>query len=122
MIDKTKKTRAPFRITPVVFHVLLTLAETEAHAYGIMKEVSARTDGTVSVGPGSLHFTLNKLVAAHMIEESDARPDAELDDARRKYYALTEYGRVVLSEEAQVWADIVELARSKHLIPGRGVA
>ena len=75
------------------------LADEEAHAYRIMKEVADRTDGTVSVGPGSLHFALSKLLKAEMITESSVRPDPEIDDARRKYFCLTSYGRAVLESE-----------------------
>ena len=115
-----ERMRAPFRMTPVVFHVLLSLADEEAHAYRIMKEVSDRTDGSVSIGPGSLHFTLSKLLGADMIAESSARPDPNIDDARRKYYALTAYGRAVLRSEVGALSDIVELARAKNLVPERG--
>ena len=115
-----EQARAPFRMTPVVFHVLLSLADGEVHAYGIMKDVSARTSGAISIGPGSLHFTLSKLLDAEMIEESSARPDPEIDDARRKYYQLTTYGRAVLESELGALSDIVELARAKNLVPRRG--
>lgn len=111
---------APFRMTPVVFHVLLSLAEADSHAYGIMKEVPERTNGTLEIGPGSLHFTLGKLGDAGMIEESDDRPDPEEDDARRKYYRLTSYGREVLSAEASLLAEIVDIAAARGLVTGRG--
>ena len=116
---KDDRIRAPFRMTPVVFHVLLTLADEDAHAYRIMKEVADRTDRTVSVGPGSLHFTLGKLSDAEMIVEAPERPSGEAEDARRKYYALTAFGRAVLEAELETLADIIELARTKKLIPGR---
>lgn len=113
------RTNAPFRMTPVVFHVLLSLVEGDSHAYQIMKDVPERTDGTLEIGPGSLHFTLTKLQDAGLIDESPARPDPEQDDARRKYYRLTSRGREVLSAEASILADIVDFASQKGLIAGR---
>lgn len=110
--------KAPFRITPVVFHVMLSLADQETHAYRIMKDVQQRTEGSVNIGPGSLHFTLGKLLEAGMVEESAQRPDAAMDDSRRKYYRLTESGREFLSDEATKLADIVEIAREMNLIAG----
>ncbi len=121
MTDMPDRPKAPFRMTPVVFHVLLSLADGEAHAYRVMKEVAARSDGAVKIGPGSLHFTLSKLLGANMIVESAERPDADSDDARRKYFRLTEFGRAVLGSEVAKLADIVELARAKNLVAeGRG--
>ncbi len=112
--------KAPFRITPVVFHVMLSLADQETHAYRIMKDVDERTRGSIKIGPGSLHFTLAKLLEAGMIEESAHRPDPAMDDSRRKYYRLTDFGREFLSAEATKLADIVEIARGMDLISGAG--
>lgn len=116
----TDKPETPFRMTPVVFHVLLALAEGDSHAYQIMKDVPERTDGSLEIGPGSLHFTLGKLSDAGLIEESTARPDPEKDDARRKYFRLTTRGREVLSAEASILAGIVDFATQQGLIAERG--
>ena len=107
--------RPPVKMTPAAFHVLLCLADAEAHAYGMMKEVERRTGGAVTIGPGSLHFMLSRLESAGMIAESQARPDPAVDDPRRKYYELTDLGRRVLRAEVAALAEIVELARSKDL-------
>lgn len=116
----TDRESAPFRMTPVVFHVLLALAEGDSHAYQIMKDIPARTDGTLEVGPGSLHFTLGKLLDAGMVKESNERPDPAQDDARRKYYRLTEHGRDILRSEASLLADIVDYASEQGLVGGTG--
>lgn len=112
----------PVRVTPVVLHVLLSLAGGDAHAYGMMKEIQERSDGRLSVGPGSLHYTLTRLHGAGLIEESEGPPHGEPDDARRKYFHITEDGRRVLEAELSVWADVVEIARQRRLIPGGGGA
>ena len=41
-------------LTPAVFHILLTLADGEAHGYAMMQEVARRSGGTVRLGPGTL--------------------------------------------------------------------
>lgn len=112
--------QTPFRITPTVFHVLFALSDGELHAYGVMKAVEGATDGRTRIAPGSLHFTLGKLLDAGLVEESDDRPDPEVDDARRKYFRLTEAGRVVLTEEARAMAHLVAQARERKLIPQEG--
>lgn len=106
------------RVTPVVLHVLLSLAGQDAHAYGIMKTVEERTAGRVSVGPGSLHYTLTRLQEAALIEESDEAPPGEPHHARRRYFRITPQGRRVLKAELAVWADVVAIARESDLIPG----
>lgn len=113
------RTDVPFRMTPVVFHVLLALAEADRHAYGILKDLPERTGGAVEIGPGSLHFTLQKLLEADMIEEARGQKDDEQDDSRRKYFRLTAFGREALAHEASRLARIVDLAADYGLLPGR---
>jgi len=103
-------------LTPAVFHVLLALAGGERHGYAIMQEVAAGTEGRIKMGPGTLYGTLKRLLAAKLIEESDERPDPQLDDERRRYYRLTAVGEEVARAEARRYADIVALARGKKLI------
>src|SRR5690349_10237473 len=88
-------------LTPAVFHILLALANGERHGYGIMQEIAAATDGQMRIGPGTLYRSIKQMLAAGMIEESDERPDPELDDERRRYYRLTGFGRRVAQAEAQ---------------------
>ena len=58
-----------------------------------MQEVLERTNGAVRIWPATLYGSLKRLIADGLIEESDERPVAELDDARRGYYRLTRLGR-----------------------------
>ena len=102
-------------LTPAVFHILLALAEGERHGYAIMQEVAANTQGQVQMGPGTLYGTIKRLLAARLIEESDERPDPQLDDERRRYYRLTALGRKVLNAEVERLAHLVSVARSKKL-------
>ena len=104
-------------LTPAVFHILLALAGGERHGYAIMQEVAESTGGHIQLGPGTLYGTIKRLLEAQLIEESDERPDPQLDDDRRRYYRLTGVGEKVVRAEAQRYADIVKLARGKKLIP-----
>jgi DNA-binding PadR family transcriptional regulator len=103
-------------LSPAVFHVLLALADAERHGYGIIKEVEARTEGRVRLGPGTLYGSVKRMLEEGLIEESDERPDSELDDERRRYYRLTGFGRRVASAEAERLSGLVEAARSKRLL------
>jgi DNA-binding PadR family transcriptional regulator len=105
-------------LTPAVFHILLALADRERHGYGIMQEVSESTHGEVRMGPGTLYGTIKRMIAAELVQESDERPDPELDDERRRYYRLTDFGHRVACAEAERLASLVDLAQAKRLLGG----
>jgi DNA-binding PadR family transcriptional regulator len=101
-----------------VFHILLALADQERHGYGIMQEVKARTDGQVRLAPGTLYGAIKRLLKQKLIEETDERPDPELNDERRRYYRITEIGQRVLAAEVNRLAQLVQQAQAKQLFPG----
>ena len=45
------------------------------------------------------------------------RPAAALDDERRRYYRLTDFGREVARAEAARMESTLSMARAKNLIP-----
>ena len=104
-------------LTPAMFHILLALADKERHGYHIMREVDERTNGNVKLGPGTLYGSIKRMMADGLIEELDERPDPELDDERRRYYRLTDFGFRVASAEAQRLEQMVRSARAKKLLP-----
>jgi DNA-binding PadR family transcriptional regulator len=108
-------------LTPAVFHVLLALSDGERHGYAIMQEVVESTGGQIRMGPGTLYGTIKRLLEARLIEESDERPDASLDDERRRYYRITGHGARVVKAEALRYAKMVELARGKRLLGGNAL-
>ena len=110
-------------LTPAMFHILMALADRDRHGYGIMQEIAARTDGAVRLGPGTLYRSIKTLLEGGMIEDSDVRPDPELDDERRRYYRITAMGMRAAGDEARRLERLVELARDKQLLRGgEGIA
>lgn len=103
-------------LTPTVFQILLALADQERHGYGIRQEVMAMTQNQVQMGPGTLYGTIKRMLKARLIEESDERPDPDLDDERRRYYRLTSWGRQVLTAETQRLSALVNVAQAKHIL------
>jgi DNA-binding PadR family transcriptional regulator len=96
-----------------MFQILLALADRERHGYDIMREIQHNTLGHVRVGPGTLYRSLKQLLATGWIEESDERPDPDLDDERRRYYRLSVAGRQVAEAEAARLIVLVRLAATK---------
>ena len=105
-------------LTPQMLHVLLALADGDKHGYAIIKEVSRRTEGDVVLGPGTLYALVKRMLGEGMILETDERPDAALDDERRRYYRLTAFGRAVAVAEVNRLESIVRQARAKRLVKG----
>jgi DNA-binding PadR family transcriptional regulator len=104
-------------LTPAVFHILLALADEDRHGYAIMQLVEEMTGGKMQMGPGTLYGSIKRMLGAGLIEEADERPDPTLDDSRRRYYRLTDFGQRVLAAEVERMAHLVEVARHKDL-PG----
>jgi DNA-binding PadR family transcriptional regulator len=102
-------------LTPAVFHILLSLADGEKHGYGIMKNVETQTRGRIKMGPGTMYGSIKRMLAAGLIEETEERPDPELDDERRRYYKLTAVGRKVAVAETQRITQVLKIARQKHI-------
>jgi DNA-binding PadR family transcriptional regulator len=113
---KAKRPEDLLPLTPTVFHILVALSEGERHGYAIMRQVAADTDGTLQLGPGTLYGCLKRMLTATLIEESDERPDPELDDERRRYYRITDFGMRTVRAEAQRLATSLTAARTRRLL------
>jgi DNA-binding PadR family transcriptional regulator len=120
MSERVREPRDLLPLTPAVLHILLALADEERHGYGIMREVEERTGGQTRLGPGTLYGSIKRMLADGLIEESDERPDPAMDDQRRRYYRITDFGRRVAGAEAERLSGLVETARARKLLRGRG--
>jgi DNA-binding PadR family transcriptional regulator len=98
------------------FHIMLSLAGGAQHGYGIMQQVLNQTTGKVRLWPATLYGSIKRLVEAGLIEESGDRPAPEEDDARRRYYHLTDLGRSVLDAECERLQELVDAIRVKRAL------
>lgn len=114
-MTKKDETQSFLPMTPATFHILLALADGEKHGYAILKEVARRTGDRVRLSAGTLYANLSRLEGAGLIAESNRRPEIALDDERRRYYRLTEFGRGVAVAEAERMEEVVLQARAKKL-------
>jgi DNA-binding PadR family transcriptional regulator len=96
-----------------VFHLLLALLEGERHGYALKREILQRTCGQINLGSGALYGSINKMLEQELIEESDERPDAHLDDERRRYYRITALGRRVVQAETLRLRGLVRRAEGR---------
>ncbi len=103
------------------FQILLALAGEDLHGYGIMRQVAEQTRGRMRLGPGTLYSSIQTLLDAKLIEESEPREDAKVGHERRRYYRLTSAGRKLARFEAERLADLLRLARAKKILRGEYV-
>jgi DNA-binding PadR family transcriptional regulator len=116
----TRKRQDPESLLPLttgMFQVLIALADGDKHGYAIIKEVARRTGGDVALSAGTLYTIIRRFEQEGVIAESATRPDAALDDERRRYYGLTDFGRDVARAEARRMETALGMARAKNLIP-----
>lgn len=116
---KSKDVRSFLPLSPLAFQVLLSLADESRHGYAIIQEIAERTDGVISMRTGTMYLLLQRMVADGLIEESGARPKADQDDERRRYYVVTTLGRSVAAAEAKRLEAMVGQARRKQVLGRR---
>lgn len=105
-----------------VMHIIVALAGGEKHGYAIMREVEELSGGAVTMGPGTLYGSIKRMIDQGLLEETDERPDPALDDERRRYYRLTEFGERVGSAEHARLRRLVSAADARRLGLGLGGA
>jgi len=103
-------------LKPEALSILLCLAEGESHGYEIMKRANAHSLGEVSLQPGSLYRWLKRLLDAGLISERDRPRVLEDDDARRRYYGITEAGIAVARAECSRMAEVVSHAQRLNIL------
>ena len=103
------------RITPLTYQILVALADEDRHGYGIIKEIEDRSGSTSVPSTGALYLALQRMEGEGLIEATTERP-SEGDDARRRYYQISDNGRVLAQEESRRLATLVDTARSKNLL------
>ncbi|MDP9049872.1 MAG: PadR family transcriptional regulator [Acidobacteriota bacterium] len=100
-------------LTAAVLAILLALAESEKHGYAIMKEAALPAGGGITLGPGTLYGTLDRLIRDSLVEETGLT-----DDARRRYYRLTQFGHAVLAAETARLTATLRTARTRTVAYG----
>lgn len=95
---------------PNTFRILLALRREEQHGYAIVKSMEADPDVVVRIMPANLYRRIRRMRDRGLIEETDERPDPEVDDQRRRYFRLTALGETVMKAEARRLQSMVDRA------------
>jgi DNA-binding PadR family transcriptional regulator len=95
-------------LTPVAFHVLVTLEAGPKHGYAIKREVEDRTQGVIRLGAGTLYNAVGSLAKRGLIAGCEPPDPEAVGSSRWKFYEITPLGsRVVRLEVARLEADVV---------------
>lgn len=105
-------------LTPISCAILIALAGGDLHGYALMKEVSAQSGGRLTPGTGTLYAALQRMIEEGLVEEAAAAVGAG-EDTRRKYYAITKFGRDVARAEMSRLSRLIELGAERKLVPTR---
>jgi DNA-binding PadR family transcriptional regulator len=100
------------------FHILLSLGNGDSHGYAIGKEIEERTSGRLNPTTGSLYQALRRLRETGLIATVDPPKEESSGDSRRRYFALTRFGRRVMALEVERLEGLVAMARERSLAPG----
>jgi PadR family transcriptional regulator PadR len=101
---------APIAITEPAFFVLTALVGEPRHGYGIVGEVDRLSEGRVKLKVGTLYGMLDRLVGDGLVELDRE----EVQQGRlRRYFRLTESGRLCLAREADRLAANARVATAR---------
>lgn len=108
------------QLSSTSFWILSALASGRMHGYAIMRDVERSTEGDVTLRVTTLYAALERLEADDLI-----RQDGEqvVDGRARRYFVLTDSGRLRLQESADRMQRAADHARSRirpqapHLAP-----
>ena len=97
-------TTAPLK--SVEFLVLAVLRDESMHGYGLVQQISDRTDGRIALRPGDLYRVPYRMSERALVARADQHKTSESGDERRTYYRITPKGRKTLAAEAEFLARI----------------
>lgn len=111
----------PRELTDQSFFVLTALTDGPRHGYAMIKDVASLSEGRLRLSVGTLYGILDRLSGQESIEVDRE----EIVDSRlRRYYRLTDGGRVLLAQAAARKAADAAMAseRLARLRPVTGAA
>ena len=88
-------------LTPVSFHVLVTLDSGIQHGYAVKRSVEKRTRGVVRLGAGTLYHAIQSLTKRKLVAQCAPPTPDSAGTSRWKFYRITKLGGLVLRAEVK---------------------
>lgn len=89
MDERVRRIYSP--MTETGFYILFCLQQPN-HGYGVGKRIRELTEGEIVMSPGTMYGSLSKM-------EKDGLIDFQREEEKRRIYAITPLGQVVLEKE-----------------------
>ena len=113
-------------LKPLVFEILLLLAEEERHGWRLVRDLQQRTGGRRLL-PGNVYRLLRSMMDEDLVAEetptrtmrSQALEETGANAERRRYFGLTPFGRRVARAEAERLEQLVAESRRRQLLSSR---
>ena len=106
-------------LKPLVFEILLAVADEPRHGWDLVRDVETRLGGDPLL-PGNFYRTLRRMLTDGLIAEAArAKGSRDAAGARRRYFQLTPYGGRVARAEARRLATILSDRRARRLLKAR---
>lgn len=96
--EKTERANSP--LSTAAQYILLALAGSDLHGYGIVQQVRHLSSGSYSISPGTLYDNLKKLMRSGFVIDAPRLANKQTDDDRR-FYRITKEGLRTL--DLEVW-------------------
>ena len=97
-----------FPLSEPTYLILLALSQKPMHGYGIIKTIFDFTDGQYELAPGTLYGVLKNLEKQKHIEVIGT----DLDNRKKKVYAITESGNTTLLTEQQRYEKLLQYTQN----------
>ena len=117
MTSKSHSPQDDLPLSPPVLHILLAIGDQQLHGYAIMQQFEEKTGGREELLPGTLYSSIARMLAQGLIEESSDPPEDGSRDGRRRYYRITEWGRLVVKAELARMQALIDFGRGQSLTP-----
>ena len=91
--------RSQLPLAPHLFQILLSLLQRDLHGYAILKDISDRTGGEMTLGTSTLYAALQRLVRDGFLEETGGSGSQKTQGPPRKLFRVTDSGRILAREE-----------------------
>lgn len=113
-MDRDRRIERLLPLRPVEFHILLSLADSDRHGYGILQDARERGEAVPDIG--TMYRALARMVDQGLIESAVSRPASQEGEERRNYYRITQFGLKVAKAEAKRLEVLTRAARLGGLL------
>jgi DNA-binding PadR family transcriptional regulator len=110
------KGEVPSPLSPAALQILAALATEDLHGYGIIQAVSAQSEGSIRIGPGTLYDNLKRF-----LEQGWVRDLPRTSEEDKRLYRLTSAGKMALTDEIRRLDHLIRQTKPylPHLKPRR---